>query len=418
MVLVLLVLFYLFSPILILYLCHRFPFVNRLGAVVVAYLLGVLIGNSGIFPQMGASLNEFLLMEPDSGIGEVSELYESGHISGNELLAYKIYQLRDTLMSITILLAIPLVLFSVQLRQWKAMAGKTMLSLFIGLFSVVSIIVAGYFIFDQNGTEEMWKVSGMLVGVYTGGTPNLASLKIMLDVDANTYILTHTYDLIIGLVYLAFLITIGQKIFLRFLPAHPASGMEITSSDQNRHDVYWGVLRRKTLVPLLKAYLVALLILGLSAIIALIVPDHLRMVSVILSITSFGLLASIIPGINKTEKTFESGMYLILIFSLVVSSMANVRDFSGITAGLFFYISLAVFGSLLLHLLIARLFRIDADTVIITSTAMICSPPFVPVVASALRNREVVVPGLTIGIIGYAVGNYLGFLVANILRGL
>jgi uncharacterized membrane protein len=70
-----------------------------------------------------------------------------------------------------------------------------------------------------------WKICGkfpgLLVGVYTGGTPNLASLKMMLDVDANTYILTHTYDLMIGVFYLAFLMTIGQKMFHRFLPKFP-----------------------------------------------------------------------------------------------------------------------------------------------------------------------------------------------------
>jgi len=52
----------------------------------------------------------------------------------------------------------------------------------------------------------------------------------------------------------------------------------------------------------------------------------------------------------------------------------------------------------------------------ITSTALICSPPFVPVVSGALNNREILVPGITIGIIGYAVGNYLGFLMAELLK--
>jgi uncharacterized membrane protein len=33
-----------------------------------------------------------------------------------------------------------------------------------------------------------------------------------------------------------------------------------------------------------------------------------------------------------------------------------------------------------------------------------------------LRNRSLVVPGLTIGIVGYAIGNYLGFLLAMLLR--
>ncbi len=52
----------------------------------------------------------------------------------------------------------------------------------------------------------------------------------------------------------------------------------------------------------------------------------------------------------------------------------------------------------------------------ITSTALIFSPPFVPVVAGAIQNKEVIVSGLTVGIIGYALGNYLGVIVAEFLR--
>jgi uncharacterized membrane protein len=62
------------------------------------------------------------------------------------------------------------------------------------------------------------------------------------------------------------------------------------------------------------------------------------------------------------------------------------------------------------------LFKIDADTLMISSTALICSPPFVPVVAGALKNRQVILSGLTVGIIGYAAGNYLGYLMAQILQ--
>ena len=65
--------------------------------------------------------------------------------------------------------------------------------------------------------------------------------------------------------------------------------------------------------------------------------------------------------------------------------------------------------------LISIFFRIDTDTMLITSTALICSPPFVPVVAGALRNKEIIITGITVGIIGYAIGNYLGFFVAQFL---
>ena len=41
---------------------------------------------------------------------------------------------------------------------------------------------------------------------------------------------------------------------------------------------------------------------------------------------------------------------------------------------------------------------------------------FVPMIAGALNNKEVVVSGLTVGIMGYAVCNYLGVLVASVLQ--
>ena len=53
---------------------------------------------------------------------------------------------------------------------------------------------------------------------------------------------------------------------------------------------------------------------------------------------------------------------------------------------------------------------------IITSASAICSPPFVPVVAAALKNRAVIISGLTTGIIGYALGNYLGITMAYVVK--
>lgn len=416
MELILLTIFYVFTPLLILHLCHRFPFVNKLGAVIIAYLVGLFIGNVGLLPSMGSVLNDFLLNNPKATGVDVKDLLVNGLISEKEVIAFKIYKLRDMLMSITILLAIPLLLFSANVKQWKNLAGKTLASLLVGLFSVVLIIVVGFFIFKDHGLKDLWKIAGLLIGVYTGGTPNLASLKMMLDVDANTYILTHTYDLVVGVVYLGFLMTIGQKIFHKFLPKFPVPLDEVKIKDLDGKDPFWGIFRRKVFFPLIKAFGVAIGIFALGGILSMLVPDKMVMIVVILTITTLGIFASTIPSINRIEKTFESGMYLILIFSIVVASMADVRNFSGLTPGLFAYITMAVFGSLFLHVLLSKLFKIDSDTTMITSVAFICSPPFVPVIAGALGNKHIIVSGITIGIIGYAIGNYLGFIVAEVLK--
>lgn len=409
-------LFYLFMPMLILYLCHRYPPVAKVGAVILAYAIGLVLGNIGLLPSPSPALNELMLNHPQAGPEEVSQWHAAGLLEANDLMAYRIYQLRDLLMTITILLAIPLMLFSSNLNQWKRVAGKTLVSLLVGLLAVMVVVVGGYFVFSGVGIKDLWKVSGMLIGVYTGGTPNLASLKMMLDVDPELYILTHTYDLVIGVFYLAFLITIGKKLFQRFLPPFPISKTGDGLPDDTRKESFWSVLQAPVLWPLLKGVGLAALIAGAGGALSLVVPSNLVMVAVILTITTLAILASLIPGINRIPKTFDAGMYLILIFSLVVSSMADVRNFAGITPGLFAYITLAVFGSLLLHVLLSKVFKVDADTTMITSVAFICSPPFVPVIAGAIGNRQVIISGITIGIIGYAMGNYLGVMVAYFLR--
>ena len=51
---------------------------------------------------------------------------------------------------------------------------------------------------------------------------------------------------------------------------------------------------------------------------------------------------------------------------------------------LFWFCGFVVFGSILLHYLMAILFKVDRDTLIITSTAAIFGPPFIAPVAQAI----------------------------------
>lgn len=378
---ILLVLFYVFSPLLILYLSTRYSFINKIGAVVVAYIVGIIAGNVGLISEDSRPVQDVITM-------------------------------------VTIPLSIPLLLFSSNIKQWFSLVGKTALSMLFGVVSVVIMVFAGFFIFRGHGMDDLWKIGGMLIGVYTGGTPNLASLKIMLNINETVYLLTHTYDMILSGIYFLFLISVGQRFFLLFLRPFrfSFSGAQIEGHNADGKNPYTGILKKKIYLPLIKVLGLSVLIFVLAGGASLLVSENSQMVVVILIITSLGIGGSFIPSINRTDKTFELGMYLILIFSVDVASMVNISELGGGTPILFYYLLIVVFGSLLLHVMFARIFNIDSDTVIVTSTALICSPPFVPVVAGALKNREIVVSGLTVGIVGYAIGNYLGFLVAQVLN--
>jgi uncharacterized membrane protein len=111
-------------------------------------------------------------------------------------------------------------------------------------------------------------------------------------------------------------------------------------------------------------------------------------------------------------------MYFILVFSLTVASMANLKAMFGLgMVSLILFITWCYFGSMILHLILAKIFHIDADNFLITSAAYIFSPPFVPMVANALKNKDLIVTGITGGILGYVLGNYFGVALAYFLKG-
>lgn len=376
--LVLLIIFYFLAPILVLYLCHRFKTLEKIGAVVVAYALGLILANSGLIPEGGD-------------------------------------EVQNLIISVTIPLAIPLMLFSTNVKEVSKLARKSFISLILGIASVTLVIIVGYFIF-RDEIAEAWKVGGLLVGVYTGGTPNLAALKMILDVDESLYLVTHSADLLVGVFYLMFLVSLGQKVFAKVLRPSISETSAQAEQTNDTSDHYAELLKKVNIPPLLKALLAAILVVGTSVAVSFLVPESMQMATIMLLITTLSLALSVSPKINATPRTFEFGMYFVLVFSIVVASMANVQILMTAALEVILYVTWVVFGSLVVQVILSKLFKIDTDTVIITSTALICSPPFVPVVAGALKNRQLIVPGLTIGIIGFALGNYLGFIMAQLLK--
>jgi uncharacterized membrane protein len=418
---ILLVLFYFAFPLVIIYLCKRWSVLKKLGSIVLAYGFGLVLGSSGLLPQ-GSDAYRLALQGRAALPGTESEaLLASGTISQDDSYVNSIASAQDMLVSVIVPLSFPLLLFSLNIKRWLRFAKEGFISMILALISVVAIVSSGYFIF-KNVVPDSWKVAGMLVGVYTGGTPNLVSLKVALGVDPNLFVMTSTYDMIVGAITIIFFITVGPKIFRAILPPFKRTG-ETELTDEMIHEAesfedFSGMFRKGRIFPLLKALGLALLIFIVSFGISLLLPKASQMVVVILSITTLAILASLINWINKIEKTFQLGMYFILVFSFAVASMANLKVIFSIGfLGLFAYISYAYFGTLILHIILSKIFRVNADDFLITTTAFVFSPPFVPVVAGALKNKDVIITGITVGIIGYVIGNYLGVGLGYFLKG-
>lgn len=132
------------------------------------------------------------------------------------------------------------------------------------------------------------------------------------------------------------------------------------------------------------------------------------MTVMMLSITTLGIACSFVKKIRELRKTFQFGMYIIYAFCFSVAASADFKSLINFNLPIFCYVFVSIVCGVLLHALLSKIFNIDTDTMIITSVSAVCSPPFVPAVAASLNNNAILVSGLATGVVGYAVGNYLG----------
>jgi uncharacterized membrane protein len=316
----------------------------------------------------------------------------------------------NTLTEALVALGISMVLFTMDIREWKATAGKAILSFAFATVAILVVAFLGVRLFG-SALPEGWKIGGMAVGLYTGGTPNLAAVKEALQVDNDTFILMHTYDTVVSLIYILFCASIAQRLFGLYLPKFKvpkdAAGVAIMANPETITS-YVGIFKARVLRGLGLNLLLALLVAAAGMGVSMLVPQAFSTAAAILTITTLAIALSFVPNVRDAEKGFQGGMYLIFVFCTVVASLVRFADIAVINWAMLGFVTLCIFGEMFLHSLFCLLFRIDVDTFIITSVSAICSPPFVPVVAAGLRNHHVLLAGITTGIIGYAIGNYLG----------
>jgi uncharacterized membrane protein len=352
------------------------------------YFIGAIMANIGILPSKGPESESLLKMQ-------------------------------DLFTNVTIPLAIPLMLFCFTYK--KSETRDQLLAMITGLAAVIIAVVAGYPIFGPHIPDGP-RVAGMYTACLTGGTVNMAAVSKSLGSPDTQYALLNTYDMIVSFTYLVFIMAFGIRLARKFLPVKTLN----LSNDENsikeelnkaEENPYKGLFTtKKGWHDLLILLGVTLLVVGASAGIGIalskLIPGGSFMMFFILAITSISIAVSFIKPIHDLDYGNAIGMYLIYIFSIVVASMANVRalDFTGALwiIGFLFFMEIV---SLTLQLLSAKIFKIDADTAVIASVTYINSPPFVPMIAASMKNSRVLMPGLSIGIIGYAVGNYLGVLI-------
>ena len=372
-----------FSPLGILWLTYKSAWLRKVGSIIIAYIIGCTLGLTGLIPD-----------------------------------TEDMHAVQTTVASVAIPIAIPLLLFSADLKSWARLAPAFIKSTIFGLLGCAIAIIIGFHLYGKSNPELFAHVGGMLTGLYTGGNANLASLKMALGVDDTTYILTSAYSTIMSAVYLFFVIIFGKRLLSLFMPDFKDDKTvedDIVKVENHEEELFLGLFRKDNLKDLAISLLLTVCIIALGAGIAGLFPKDAFQSVFILGISLLSIFASLNKRVRRLKRTFEAGTFFILVFSVAVASQVSLKTLTDVNPDIFLFITVATLGSLFFHVLLSAVFRIDTDTTLTTSISLICSPPFAPVMGSALKNKAVIGPGIAVGLFGYAIGTYMGFTLSKLL---
>ena len=391
----LIIVFYLLAPAGVLWACRRVKFLDKVGPVLTLYILGVVVANLHIVP-------------------------ESCH------------GIQKILQDVMIPLAIPMMLFGCNFKDFKA--GVTAKAFVICLISTAAMVVAGFFLMGNKLGVDGPTIGATLSGQYTGGAGNFAAVNMMLGDKALTgekFALVSTCNLVVSFFYLMFLMGGGVKIARRIVHGNKlaAHNDTINAAEYVDENPYKDFGKKQSIIQLLKVFGAAVAV----AVVSLLASNYFKegtvmfdllggdfsMVALILILTTVSLLLTSFKQVRSWDKSFDAGMYLIYIFCLAMAMLADLSQLDwALGLWVLVYQAIIIFGSLALAVLLARPFKVDADSAVITSDTFVNSPICVPMIAATMKNKEAIMVGITNGLAGYAVGNYLGYIIYQLLTAL
>lgn len=353
---------------------ERVAVFRSLGAALTAILLGMLLSNSGFLPGTSTTY--------------------------------------DFLMGTGVNLGIALILLSVDLRS-ILQAGPKMLAAFgIGALGTgVGAITGGLLLSGLVGPET-WKLAGQFAGTYTGGGANFAALGRAFDTSAEMFSAATAADVIVTAVWMAACLAVpvllGRPKQVAGSIDNPASQHKPVTLEQTLHDSVKPVSIRDTAV----LVMIAVGAVWGAAQLAKFIP----ILHEVLWLTTLVLILGQVPAVKALTGSALFGNYLILLFLASNGARSVVATMLAVGPPVFYYaiITVALHGVVIYGL--GSLARIDLATLSVASQANIGGAASAIAIAGARGYTDRLLPGVAVGLLGYAVGNYIGFAAAVVMR--
>jgi uncharacterized membrane protein len=342
-----------------------YPWARKVSATLLAIIFGAALSNLGLVPESSAVY--------DGIFGPVTSL------------------------------AIAWLLISVRLGDLKD-AGPRMLGAFaIGVTGTVVGVVVGSSVLAGSFGDEAWKLAGVTTGTYSGGGLNFVAVGREVGLSPSTFAAAAAADNLVTAVWLGATLLIPLWLSRRDVAEKPDLAEPALFGGDRLQAVDFSILLALGLV-----------LVWASERLAAVTPA----VPAVLWLTTLALAAGQLRPIRQLSGSMLLGTVALHLFFAVIGIGARVSEIAVVGPEVLYLMVIAVGVHGLLLYGVGRMVRLDAATLSVASQAAIGGPTTAMALAIARKWPALLLPGMAVGLLGYAVGNYLGIGIAYAMRGL
>lgn len=337
----------------------------------------------------------------------------------------------DLVWSWVVPIAIPMLLFKADLRKvWKE-SGKVLgIYLLSGLGTIIGAFISFFLL--QKAIPELYKLSAMMVGTYTGGSMNLVAMSDAFPLTDKTLLGSAVVadNLFMGIYFVSLTIIPTIKFFKKHY-SHPYEDeMEkYGTAGENKAAQFWAK-KDVSLLDIAKVISISFVIVAISTELGKYISSFkpegagffVELIfglfgnKYLLLTTITAILATYTNVLAKISGAEEIGTFLIHIFFAVIGAPASIEIILKKAPWLLVFCALIVVINMIITFIFGKIFRFSVEECCIATNANVGGPTTAAALAIARGWNKLVVPAMLVGILGYVIGNYYGLIVGNILK--
>ncbi|HEK4641379.1 TPA: DUF819 family protein [Clostridioides difficile] len=324
-------------------------------------------------------------------------------------------ELYGTISTYAIPISMTIMLMSVDLKEMTKLSREPLIAIFVAVLTV-SIMAFLFGLVFAEKISEGWKVAGMFVGTYTGGSANLTAIGTGLNVSRQTLVAANAADYVIGVPTLIFMFALpailkNSKKFKKLWPYHvEESELEDCQNEEFMESKEWSI---KDIAWMLA---IGFVVTEVSTILAGYFNSSFSSAARILLVTTISIIIAQLKPVKKLKGNLDLGLFVALFFLCTIGFSVDIKEFLGSTFTITLYCFSIIFASFVFHLGITRLLKIKYQYVILSIVGAIADGPTSALVAASAKWNSLVSVAVVMGVIGGVLGNYAGISVAYAIK--